>query len=124
VADVSGQIHYVRLHLGDLLLDSMSLDARSLGAYLRLYMAAVRTQRCIADTSAACAQITGLSPAQWRHARAAMMACGIIESRDGELYDRRADHAIAEFRRLSASQSERARKRWQVVDGGLEDADR
>lgn len=119
----SGEIYWVRLHLGDLALDTMSLSPQALGAYIRLYLHAVRHQSPIADDPRACMATTGCASAQWRRIRVDLVNAGLLETIDGELRDRRAEDAIANFRAMSVRNRENIRKRWQTVGGDIEDTE-
>jgi uncharacterized protein YdaU (DUF1376 family) len=108
-------IHFVRLHIGDLVRATNGLSPNALAAYMRLYFDALNRQKPI--PASRCSSVAGMTGAAWKRARTELLQDRLIELADDEVRLPLAEATIAEIRTTSERKRAAANARWRVVEG-------
>jgi uncharacterized protein YdaU (DUF1376 family) len=112
---------WAKIWFRDLLGHTSTLETDAFGAYVRLLMEYLDRQGPLPDDDRILRRIARVSPRAWGGIRDQLTDVYFVQ--DGFLHDQYADGLIRQFRELSAKNQRNAKQRYQLVTGGLQDAD-
>jgi len=82
------------------------------GAYIRLLAAMWKRDGYITDSERMCCNILRCKPAKWRKIKETLIGFGVIQLKDGRIFNERLTKELNFFKEKSEKNSENANKRW------------